>query len=117
MPYRLCMAMAPGAIWLMNACWEAVPGTCVASADGTFLVYDGPDGAGELWCAPAAGAPRPRVTAPPAPPDAPEPPPARGTPPAPGPRPALAPPRVCGPPPARGPRPAPRPRPAPGPSP
>jgi len=41
MPYRLCMAMAPGAIWLMNACWEAVPGTCVASAAGTCLVYDG----------------------------------------------------------------------------
>jgi hypothetical protein len=40
----------------MNACWEAVPGTCVASADGTFLVYDGPDGVGELLGASAAGA-------------------------------------------------------------
>jgi hypothetical protein len=35
------MAMAPGATWLMNACWAAVPGTCVVSAGGTFLVYEG----------------------------------------------------------------------------
>jgi hypothetical protein len=40
----------------MNSCWAAVPGTCVASADGTFLVYDGPDGVGELLGASAAGA-------------------------------------------------------------
>src|SRR6185312_14611186 len=66
MPYRLGMAMAPGAIWLMNSCWAAVPGTCVASADGTFLVYDGPDGAGELGCEPAAGACSPGITAVPA---------------------------------------------------
>ena len=58
--------MAPGAIWLMNACCAAVPGTCVASADGTFLVYDGPDGAGELGCAPAAGACSPGIAAVPA---------------------------------------------------
>src|SRR5256885_5669721 len=77
MPYRLCMAMAPGAIWLMNACWEAVPGTCVASADGVFLVYDGPDGGGELWCASGAGACSPRLTAVPCPPDPPEPCPGR----------------------------------------
>ena len=43
-PYRLCIAMAPGATWLMNACCAAVPGTCVASAAGAFLVYDGADG-------------------------------------------------------------------------
>ena len=73
MPYRLCMAMAPGAIWLMNSCWAAVPGTCVASADGTFLVYDGPDGAGELRVASAAGACSPGITAVPAPWDAREP--------------------------------------------
>src|SRR5215510_2650007 len=54
----------------MNACWAAVPGTCVDSADGTFLVYDGPDGAGELRCVSAVGACSPGITAMPALPDA-----------------------------------------------
>src|SRR5437763_7844440 len=70
MPYRLCMAMAPGATWLMNACWAAVPGTCVDSAGGTFLVYDGPggDAAGddEPRGVSAAGACNPGITAAPA---------------------------------------------------
>src|SRR5258705_304228 len=56
MPYRLCMAMAPGASWLMNACWEAVPGTCVGSAVGALLVYDGADGVDE-----PRGGPPPRL--------------------------------------------------------
>src|SRR5712671_2099226 len=67
MPYRLCMAMAPGAIWLMNACWEAVPGTCVASAAGTCLVYDGDDDTDEPLGVSAVGACSPGITAVPAP--------------------------------------------------
>jgi hypothetical protein len=58
--------MAPGATWLMNACWAEVPGTCVASADGAFLVYDGADGV-ELRAAWAAGACSPGMTAVPTP--------------------------------------------------
>src|SRR6266487_4092985 len=67
MPYRLCMAMAPGATWLMNACWAAVPGTCVASAVEAFLVYDGADGDGEPSGVSALGACSPGITAVPAP--------------------------------------------------
>src|SRR2546430_2722567 len=58
----------------MNPCWAAVPGTCVASAAGVFLVYDGADGARELRCASALGAcspvpgAAPRAPPPPAPP-------------------------------------------------
>ena len=47
--------MAPGATWLMNACWAAVPGTCVASAAGAFLVYVGADGDDEPRGVSAAG--------------------------------------------------------------
>src|SRR5437773_3765287 len=67
MPYRLCMAMAPGATWLMNACWAAVPGTCVASAAGACLVYDGDDDTDEPLGVSAAGGCSPGITAVPAP--------------------------------------------------
>jgi hypothetical protein len=40
-PYRLCAAIAPGAIALMKACWLEVSGTCDAALGGLFLVYDG----------------------------------------------------------------------------
>ena len=40
-PYRLCAAIAPGAIALMKACWLDVSGTCDAAFGGLFLVYDG----------------------------------------------------------------------------
>jgi hypothetical protein len=66
MPYLLCMAIAPGATWLMNACWAAVPGTCVDSAGGLFLVYDGAAGEAGPADVPAEGASRPGIAAVPA---------------------------------------------------
>src|SRR6185437_12433096 len=47
-PYRLCAAIAPGAIALMKACWLEVSGTCAADAGGLFLVYDGAAGVEEV---------------------------------------------------------------------
>jgi hypothetical protein len=47
-PYRLCAAIAPGAIALMKACWLEVSGTCADDAGGLFLVYDGAAGVEEV---------------------------------------------------------------------
>jgi hypothetical protein len=60
-PYRLCAAIAPGAIALMKVCWLEVSGTCVAEAGGLFLVYDGAAGVEDVLAVLAvpAGAVRP----------------------------------------------------------
>src|SRR5487761_739619 len=70
-PYLCCVAMAPAAIWLMNACWVCVPGAGVEPGGSWCLAY-GAVGSPGRWCvatdrpgmaAPPGVAARDRVTA------------------------------------------------------